>query len=58
MFHRQDAPWLGALESELIAFPNGAHDDQVDVVAYAAFIQAWGYLDAMQGKGDRAYVLG
>jgi predicted phage terminase large subunit-like protein len=30
------APWLGDYESELLAFPNGEHDDQVDVTAYAA----------------------
>ena len=27
-----DAPWLGVLESELLAFPNGRNDDQVDSV--------------------------
>lgn len=29
------APWLPAFESELLSFPNGAHDDQVDALAYA-----------------------
>ena len=58
VYHRENAPWSNDLEAELIAFPNGAHDDQVDVIAYAAFIQAWGYLDAMQRKADRAFVLG
>ena len=24
------APWLASFEAELLAFPNGAHDDQVD----------------------------
>ncbi len=28
--------WLGALEDEMAAFPNAAHDDQVDAVSYAA----------------------
>lgn len=29
------AAWLPALERELLAFPSGAHDDQVDMVSYA-----------------------
>jgi len=36
VYHLRDAPWLADLESELLAFPNGAHDDQVDVGSYAA----------------------
>ncbi len=31
-----EAPWLQAFEEELIPFPNATHDDQVDVVSYAA----------------------
>ncbi|MRS02295.1 hypothetical protein EG832_03550 [bacterium] len=31
-----NAPWLSDLEDELVSFPNGRHDDIVDVVAYAA----------------------
>lgn len=27
------APWLAAFEAELAAFPNGAHDDQVDALS-------------------------
>jgi len=34
VFHLRDAPWLDAFEHELLAFPNGTHDDQVDVIAY------------------------
>ena len=30
-----DAPWVEALKSELLAFPEGAHDDQVDAIAGA-----------------------
>lgn len=30
------APWLGDFEDELVAFWRGRHDDQVDVLAYAA----------------------
>jgi predicted phage terminase large subunit-like protein len=27
------APWLGNFETELLSFPNGRHDDQVDTVS-------------------------
>jgi predicted phage terminase large subunit-like protein len=30
------APWLPALEAELLEFPNGQHDDQVDAIAHGA----------------------
>lgn len=33
MFPR-NAPWLGAFEGELLAFPSGAHDDMVDAYAW------------------------
>ena len=37
------APWLAALEAEMATFPKGEHDDQVDVLAYAALEQSsWG----------------
>jgi predicted phage terminase large subunit-like protein len=29
------APWLDDLRSELLAFPNGIHDDQVDLISQA-----------------------
>lgn len=32
----ENAPWLAALFSEMALFPRGEHDDQVDVLAYAA----------------------
>lgn len=31
-----DQPWLADLEAELLAWPHGPHDDQVDALAYAA----------------------
>lgn len=37
-----DAPWLEEWEHELLSFPNGTHDDQVDVFAYAARELAYG----------------
>lgn len=35
IFHSRHAPWLDAWELELLAFPEGRWDDQVDVVGYA-----------------------
>ena len=32
------APWIGAFESEVVQFPNSAHDDCVDVLAFAVAI--------------------
>ncbi|MDR2137357.1 MAG: phage terminase large subunit [Synergistaceae bacterium] len=58
VYHLENAPWLGDLEKELTSFPNGAHDDQVDVVAYAILVQLWGYLSRGTKPMDRAYVLG
>ncbi len=36
----KDAPWLPDLERELLAFPVGEHDDQVDTLAYAAAVMS------------------
>lgn len=36
VFHPKGVKWLDEWESELKAFPVGAHDDQVDTVSYAA----------------------
>lgn len=35
VYHRAGAPWLEAYEDELLAFPRGQHDDQVDCAGYA-----------------------
>lgn len=42
VYHKQGAPWLDDWEAELVAFPHGAHDDQVDVAAYAGIEIAQG----------------
>lgn len=34
------APWLEELESELLSFPNGRHDDQVDCAAFAVALRS------------------
>jgi predicted phage terminase large subunit-like protein len=31
----RNAPWLDDLRSEVLAFPNGIHDDQVDSISQA-----------------------
>ena len=36
VYRPKDAAWLGDWEAELLTFPNGRHDDQADVFAYAA----------------------
>ncbi len=36
VFMPENAPWLGDAENELLTFPNGAHDDIVDNLSYAA----------------------
>ena len=38
VFHLRGAPGIEMLESELVAFPNGEHDDLVDAAVYAADI--------------------
>jgi len=35
VYHRQGAPWLGAIEHELMEFPSGSHDDFVDTASDA-----------------------
>lgn len=35
VYHRQDAQWLTDYEDELLSFPRGKHDDQVDTASIA-----------------------
>lgn len=56
VYHLAGAHWLNELESELMSFPNGQHDDQVDVIAYAAYLQAWGYLKRNSFEPSRVLV--
>jgi predicted phage terminase large subunit-like protein len=35
VYFRRGAGWLSGYERELLVFPNGKHDDQVDVTSYA-----------------------
>lgn len=38
LLFRRDAPWQGELEDEVLSFPQGAHDDQVDSLSYAVLV--------------------
>jgi predicted phage terminase large subunit-like protein len=38
VFVRKMATWWDELEAELLAFPNGRHDDQVDALVYAVML--------------------
>ena len=58
IYHLQNAHWLNELEKELLAFPNGAHDDQVDVISYAVYIQSWRYIEAINRPRGRTLILG
>ena len=59
VYHKAGAVWINDLEAELLSFPNGTHDDQVDVISYAVFMQAWGYLENKKKKsGGRVLILG
>lgn len=40
VFHLRGAPWVDPLESELVAFPKGDNDDQVDVLSDAGAVVA------------------
>jgi predicted phage terminase large subunit-like protein len=40
VFHLRGAPWVDAFEAELVSFPSGPHDDQVDVVSDAGAVVA------------------
>ena len=35
VFFPSQAPWLACLEEELLSFPHGRHDDQVDSISQA-----------------------
>lgn len=38
VYHLKQAPWLYELEDELVSFPSGKNDDQVDTVSYGAIV--------------------
>lgn len=60
VYHRKGSPWLADYEDELIDFPNGAHDDQVDVASYAGIqVAGWGgEVAILTGKSKREAATG
>ena len=48
VFFPRLAPWLDDFETELVLFPNAAHDDQVDPLAYAC-------VEAQMGHGQQLF---
>ena len=40
VYFLKNAPWLGSYEDELLMFPKGEYDDQVDVTSYAGIVVA------------------
>jgi predicted phage terminase large subunit-like protein len=44
----ENAPWLGELLAELLAFPGARHDDQVDSIS-----QALGYINWIESNRIR-----
>ncbi|MGI6620162.1 MAG: phage terminase large subunit [Bacillota bacterium] len=40
VYFLRNAPWLGEYETELLYFPNGQHDDQVDMTSCAGIVIA------------------
>ena len=38
VYHPAGSPWLHTWESELLEFPTGEHDDQVDTASYAGIL--------------------
>lgn len=42
VYFLQGAHWVPDLEDELLSFPTGAHDDQVDVISYAVQVMIEG----------------
>lgn len=55
IWFRHGAPWLGDLEHELLAFPNGSHDDQVDAVSLGVHAFRGGLKPSGEAKRKREY---
>jgi predicted phage terminase large subunit-like protein len=54
IFLPNSAPWLAAYLKELLAFPNGKHDDQVDSTSQFLYEATWLLRLAKQGQNPRS----
>ena len=52
VWFKKDAAWLDKIETELLAYPHGAHDDVIDALAYMEQManEPYGY-DTYTGRG-------
>lgn len=53
IYHRRNAAWLDTFESELLEFPAGSHDDQVDMLTQGAeelYAMGDGFLEFMRSQ--------
>lgn len=50
LFFPREASWYQTFERELLRFPNGTHDDQVDVLAYAC--QEFSMMGKVRSKAE------
>lgn len=57
VFFPRVSSWLEEWEHEIAIFDNGAHDDQVDVLAYAAFVLQSGQLMLNRKPKEKATTL-
>ena len=55
VFFPAGADWLGDWISELAEFPAGAHDDRVDVLAYAARVMAAHWVEPVLPPAEREH---
>lgn len=53
-FPAEQTVWLPELEAELLSFPEGSHDDQVDCLSYAANEVQRRYAAKVKKTGDKA----
>jgi predicted phage terminase large subunit-like protein len=51
VFFPSQAPWLALLEEELLSFPHGRHDDQVDSISQALNNPGYSYDTTMRWVG-------
>lgn len=52
VFFPESAPWLGEFEDEILNFPVGAYDDQVDCLAYAGIEFVNGHVHARRRRRE------